>query len=130
MKIICQYCNKQAKLHTGEKLYPHRPDLYHLRFWMCEPCGAYVGTHKNNSNTPLGRLANAELRRLKVLAHEAFDPLWKKGNMSRTSAYIWLSMKLKIDKEECHIGMFDEKICKKVIEICTKELLKCHNFNK
>lgn len=59
--MICSYCNNEAKLVSGNVIYPHRPDLAYLRFWQCAPCAAYVGCHKGTTK-PLGRIANAELR--------------------------------------------------------------------
>jgi hypothetical protein len=63
----------------------------------------------------MGRLANAELRRLKQAAHAAFDPIWKAGNMTRTEAYSWLSGVLGISPANCHIGMFDDEACLAVV---------------
>ena len=120
MSLKCPYCNRDAVKVTGEKLYPHRKDLYSLRFWMCEPCNAYVGCHKG-TDTPLGRLANAELRAMKSKAHKAFDPLWKEGYMSRREAYTWLSEVLDISSDECHIGMFDVPRCEEVIDLCEEK---------
>ena len=34
---------------------------------------------------------------------------------------IWLSAILHIPQEECHIGMFDVKTCRRVVEICKKQ---------
>lgn len=73
---ICAYCGVRSKLVTGKDLYPHRPDLYSLNFYQCTPCDAHVGCHKGTPN-PLGRLANAELRKMKSAAHAVFDPIWK-----------------------------------------------------
>ncbi|EDX6630579.1 hypothetical protein CVC30_004814, partial [Salmonella enterica subsp. enterica serovar Cerro] len=67
---------------------------------------------------PLGRLANSSLRAMKSSAHRAFEPLWKTGRMSRKDAYLWLSKQLDIKFSECHIGMFDEDMCEKVVELC------------
>lgn len=44
--VICDYCGNKAAQVTGRKIYPHRPDLFSLRFWHCEPCKAWVGCHK------------------------------------------------------------------------------------
>lgn len=82
----CPYCREPAMLVTGEHLYKHRADLASKKFWVCDPCGARVGCHGKGAN-PLGRLANAELRRWKTLAHAKFDPHWKSGKMGRTAAY-------------------------------------------
>ena len=115
-EVLCDYCGTVATLVGGNKVYPHRKDLYKKNFWLCETCGAYVGTHRND--IPLGRLADAELRIEKRKAHKAFDPLWQKGKQTRSEAYIWLAKKLEINEDQCHIGMFDSDMCKKVVSIC------------
>lgn len=120
MNVNCDYCQKTAQLITGKDLYPHRFELYHLKFWACLPCLAWVGCHENSkNNAPLGRLANAELRKLKMAAHEMFDPLWRNRGMRRKEAYQFLAKKLGIPFNDCHIGMFNEEMCKKVIEVCS-----------
>lgn len=117
MTTKCPYCDSNPKLVDGSVIYPHRPDLAYKHFWLCQQCSAYVGCHPN-SKKPLGRLANAELRKYKSMAHAAFDPSWKEGWMSRSDAYSWLAAQLSIDKSECHIGMFDIDMCKRVLEVC------------
>jgi hypothetical protein len=116
-KITCSYCDRPAELVTGRTIYPHRPDLFHQRFYRCEPCGAYVGCHRGTVQ-PLGRLANAELRRAKIAAHAAFDPIWRSGRSSRSDAYAWLAKQLGIAIQNCHIGMFDVEQCRRVVEVC------------
>ena len=37
--------------------------------------------------------------------------------MSRTAAYVWLSEKLGIPTELCHVGMFDEETCRRALDI-------------
>ena len=114
--VFCNYCNKKAILVSGRRIYLYRPDLKHLRFWYCKPCGAYVGCHEP-SDRPLGKLANYELRKLRIKAHNCFDRKWRDGKMRRTEAYKWLAVKLNIPYNECHIGNFDEDMCNKVIEV-------------
>lgn len=118
MTVICDYCGSDAQLVTGEEIYPHRPDLYRLKFYSCSPCRAWVGCHKNSDAVPLGRLANAELRKAKNAAHAAFDPIWKSKQLNRSDAYYWLSRQLGIRFKDCHIGMFDVATCNKVIAAC------------
>lgn len=120
IEVFCDYCGEQAHLVTGKQLYPHRPDLAGIKAWQCTPCDASVGCHKNSEN-PLGRLANKALKKMKMKAHAAFDPLWKSGEMSRTEAYEWLQDKLNLDPDACHIGKFDETMCQKVIDVIAKE---------
>jgi hypothetical protein len=105
---------------TGKEIYPHRADLADRKFWRCEPCGAYVGCHVKTGK-PLGRLANAGLRRLRIAAHEQFDKLWKVGDAEtlgkrRTSMYAWLARTLGVRGDQCHIGMFDETMCRRVLQ--------------
>lgn len=128
MIVLCDYCKAPAQKVNGLKLYPHRGDLKRLTFWYCdnghEP--AYVGCHKAHpahspgGDTPLGRLANAELREAKKNAHFYFDTLWRnkiKFN-NRGRAYRWLADQLKIDAADCHIGMFDVEMCNRVVGLC------------
>lgn len=115
--ISCPYCQRPARLVLGSVVYPHRKDLQGKRFWACMACDAYVGCHQG-STTPFGRLANAELRRAKQAAHVAFDALWKSGKFSRREAYQWLATQLGVTSEECHIGKFDLKQCKRVVAVC------------
>ncbi len=120
--VICSYCDNKAILVTGKVIYPHRPDLATKKFWNCIPCKAYVGchpvsNHHKTDDVPLGRLANAELRKLKSQAHAAFDPKWRSGMMTRKEAYGILADRLGIKRKDCHIGMFEEETCLKVVEI-------------
>lgn len=113
----CPYCGELADKTNGRKVYPHRPDLHHHVIFACLPCDAWVGTHKG-TDKPLGRLANAELRKAKMAAHSAFDPLWKSGRMSRKDAYAMLSEKMGLKPKDTHIGMFDVDQCKQVVAVC------------
>lgn len=121
MKILCPYCGSIAEKVNGMVIYPHRPDLYSKLFYQCAPCSAYVGCHPD-TDKPLGRLANAELRRAKSAAHAAFDPLWKQGPWSRKRAYSWMAEQLGIATEECHIGYFDIEQCRRVVDVCNAKV--------
>lgn len=125
----CDYCKNPAELwRWGHEHYPYGRN--YGRVWGCKPCAAWVGCHpKGNGmhpeSTPLGRLANAELRMLKQQAHAAFDRLWqakwKQGTKkftARRAGYAWLAQQLGISVDDCHIGMFDDAQCRSVIEIC------------
>lgn len=71
----------------------------------------------SDGTVPLGRMANASLRRLKQKAHAAFDPLWRSGDMTRAEAYSWLARHLGVSENNCHIGMMDEDGCRAVVHI-------------
>ncbi len=118
----CPYCQGTVTLHQSSD-HIYRRDYGPV--WQCEDCKAYVGCHKGTTE-PLGRLADAELRTAKKAAHTAFDPLWeqkiKRHSVSKKTArnagYEWLAGQLEIDKNDCHIGMFDPAMCKRVAEVC------------
>lgn len=121
-RVVCPYCTCPARLVAGDVVYPHRTDLHAKRLWYCGPCRAWVGVH-DGTTRPLGRLANAELRRAKQRAHAAFDPLWL-DSISRREArkreYAWLARELGIENPHCHIGEFDVATCYRVVEICAR----------
>ena len=129
MPCTCPYCKQPAQLVGGDVIYPHRPELAGLKFHHCAPCSAYVGCHKagawtydttgrkvvSDGTLPLGRLANAELRKAKQQAHAAFDPLWQSGRYNRRVAYAWLAKELGIRVDQCHIAEFDVRQCRAVV---------------
>lgn len=119
--VKCPYCDGFAEPCGGDVIYPHRPDLYAKNFYICVPCDAYVGCHPGTTK-PLGRLANAELRAAKSDAHVYFDLIWQSGELTRTEAYAWLAEQLSITTDQCHIGMFDVDMCKRVNDVCKKRM--------
>jgi len=121
----CRYCQQSARLvRVGEDGYPYGRDYGPI--WTCTPCKAWVGCHRGTT-TPLGGLANAELREWKMKAHAVFDPLWQrkiaKDGCSKTHArragYRWLSEQLGIPFEKTHIGYMSLDECKRVVDVCT-----------
>ena len=122
MNPICTYCGKESLKVCGKEIYPHRKDLYKKIFYKCNDCNAYVGCHEN-TDKPLGILADENLRKIKTMAHRVFDPLWKNNIfLNRLDAYKWLSEKMNIPLSECHIGMFNTEQCLKVIKYCSEKL--------
>lgn len=121
--VDCQSWN--VNMATGAEVYPHRPDLHGLQFWVCE-CGARVGCHKGTDWTPLGRPAGEATRKARQEAHAAFDPLWErvarrddlnKGH-ARNRGYRFLAEQLGIERADCHISHMGEAMCRRVVEIC------------
>lgn len=106
MAPLCIECGNAASLVGGERIYPHRPDLFSKKFYLCD-CGAYCGCHPG-SMKPLGFPCGPATRRARSAAHEAFDPIWRDQMMSRSDAYKWLAETTGIDPEKCHIGMMTE----------------------
>lgn len=119
---VCPYCSAEAVHHeTSDHIYGRN----YGPVWMCAPCGAWVGCH-GVSKRPLGRLANAALRKAKQQAHAAFDPLWqakmrRQGcgkHEARSKGYAWLSQQMGLPPADTHIAMFDEAQCAQVVAIC------------
>jgi hypothetical protein len=103
---VCPYCYQKTECVDSAEVYRRSYGPIHI----CRPCQAWVGVHKG-STVALGRLANAELRKLKQSVHAKFDPIWKQGHHDRNGAYAWLALRMEIHVEQCHIGMFNEKEC-------------------
>lgn len=116
--VQCPYCGQKAEYVDSAEIYGKSYGMVYL----CRPCDAYVGVH-DGTDTPLGRLANRELRRWRNRAHATFDPLWQQGpyRRRRNDAYAWLAGKMGLTKEETHIAMFDVEQCKQVIQIMDNE---------
>lgn len=108
---ICPYCRKKSKFVDSSVIYGKS---YGNIYW-CKDCDAYCGVHKNTRQS-LGRLANADLRFWKKEAHKYFDMIWKNEGMDRSTLYKMLAESLNLPPEYCHIGMFQIKTCKEVVE--------------
>ena len=111
MKMKCPYCGKQAKFSPNEEFYGKRYGKSYMCYY-CKPCNAYVGTH-NNTDQPLGTMANQDLRNWRKKAHRTIDPLWKSGKMKRNEMYELLTKEFGY---KIHIGSADIATCKKVIK--------------
>ncbi len=101
--------------------------------WACLPCGAWVGVHRDSADyAPLGGLANADLRKARIVAHACFDKLWKakmrrdkcEKSVARGAGYKWLATQLGIPAAEAHIGKFDLDMCNRTADICNQVLAK------
>jgi len=115
MEVKCPYCGRDAELVTGDDIYTTNA-FNHLYFWMCGPCAAYVGTHAGKKHKPMGTLAKADLRVLRRKAHAVFDSTWRETNISRSKMCDRMSALMELPIGKCHIGMFNEEQCFKVIE--------------
>ena len=86
-----------------------------------------MGCH-NDTGSPLGTLAKAALRKLRMETHAAFDPVWQLleiGNgwsrsKARSTAYTWLAGQMHIAADQCHIGMFDEIACRHALQVLNR----------
>lgn len=63
----------------------------------------------------MGTSANGPLGKLRAQTHRAFDPLWRKGGMTRDEAYQHLAQVLNLPLEQVHIACFDPDDCQRAI---------------
>lgn len=59
----------------------------------------------------------SELADLRVRVHRAYDPLWDFGMMTRSEMYRRLAKVLRIRHQDCHIGMFNETLCRRALAV-------------
>ena len=117
MKVMCDYCGKQSHFVDSTIVYGRSYGM----IYYCPGCKAWVGVHKG-TDVPLGRLADAQLRKAKIAAHAAFDTIWRRRRTTRKEAYKWLSEQMGLPVEKTHIGMFDLAQCEQVITLCKKRM--------
>lgn len=98
MKIYCTGCadTVTARLTDGAEMYPQRPDLATIPFWVHDQCGAFVGTHHKTKNKlkPLGFLATPEVKKWRKIIHTTLDPLWRNKLIRRGKAYAHISREI------------------------------------
>lgn len=122
-KVLCPHCGREANLVSQKVVYGK---VYGRggKLWVCSnfpECDSYVGCHASSSK-PLGTLANAEQRQLRKQAHALFDPLWRKGEMSRTAAYSKMAEMLEIPEHEAHISQLSSPQLEKLIRCLSREI--------
>lgn len=107
MSVMCPDCQKEMTLREGK----------YGKFMGCTGYPNCTTTQKvdQESGQPIGVPAGEKLKALRKSAHEAFDAWWTDQSIDRNEAYIWLSDKMGLNREECHIGKMDEAQCAVVI---------------
>lgn len=118
---ICRYCGSTVVYTSNAEIYGKEYGTG--KCYLCRNCRAFVGVHPG-TDTPLGTLANEELREWRKEAHFWFDRIWKKPTRitTRYNAYGYLARKMGLPREETHIGMFEIEQCKKVIEFSKEKM--------
>lgn len=117
----CNICGGKVIYTTNDKVYGKKYGSGYC--YLCTNCGAYVGTHKPMPKVALGLLANAQMRKGKMLCHDIFDSFWKgkkRASVKRKRLYKYLAYQLNIPPEYSHFGYFDVDMLRKAY----KELLK------
>lgn len=82
--------------------------------------GVCVETSVGNFRAPRSASYDPRLAAMRIQAHNAFDPIWKSCEMTRSEAYTWLAKELGINPNQCHMQRMSISRCAKVIDICTR----------
>lgn len=109
----CPYCKELAIFCDNRVIYGRSRGKSYM-IWLCSDCDAYVGTHENDPDRPLGTMANRELRTWRREVHKIIDWFWKNGEMKRHHVYFRLS---RYFGQSVHVGRSDLEMCKKIIKI-------------
>lgn len=118
---VCNLCGGKVVFTTNANIYGS--EYGSGRCYLCKDCGAYTGTHKPRPREALGLLADARMRKGKVMCHSLFDPLWQgkpKAKKKRRDLYSWLARQMDIPAEECHFGWFDLSQLRQAYKILCK----------
>lgn len=110
--MICPYCKQEAEWVENREIYGRNYGKSYMCY-LCRNCDAYVGCH-NNSRTPLGVMANKELRDWRKKVHAVIDPIWQSGQMSRGAVYGKISHELGFSY---HTGESDVATCRRVLAL-------------
>jgi hypothetical protein len=89
--LICPACGCGAKIIDSKEIYGTSYGL----MWICQnhpKCDYRIGCHKGTT-TPLGEMANEELRKWRIKVHDKIDPLWKTHKYNRGELYQELGIK-------------------------------------
>jgi zinc-finger-containing domain len=91
---ICPLCGAMARLSEGR--------------WglKAEHCGLWSWNGKP--------LVSRETHMARILAHDAFDRLWKSREMSRGEAYRRLQIVMGLGQAECHISLMSADLAARV----------------
>ena len=111
---ICRYCGNPVVFTSNAEVYGK--EYGNGKCYLCRNCGAYVGVHTGTC-TPLGTMANDNLRMWRKFAHTEFDRLWKGPDRvtTRGNAYSKLAESLGLRKCDTHIALFEMEQCQQTI---------------
>lgn len=112
--LRCGYCGALAVLRTESEI----GRTGDAPVYVCgnyPSCDAYVRCHAGTEQA-LGTLARKRLRRLRILCHQEFDPIWQKHpqQVGREDAYEAAGLVMRVDGE-FHIGQLDEAACERFL---------------
>ena len=122
-KLICPYCGAPVIYAPGQqslrKEYPPKGRSSVSLFPLAGLRRLCIRAPARRQ--PDGHSRQRRLRRKRVKAHDALNPLRQTKHMDKWASYLWLQCKLGLDAEHTHIGAFTEPMCNRVIALCAQE---------
>lgn len=113
----CPACRVEARFIDTAEIY----GVTYGFAWVCvnfPRCDYRVGAHPDG--LPLGAMADAALRQLRIRAHRAFDGWWRGVGLTRRDGYRALTHWYGSD---AHISWMDAADCQRVIKHFTTLLV-------
>lgn len=123
-QMTCPYCGAPAVCRPASTVYKDNLHSKGSYLYLCSrwpACDSYVSAHKRD-RSPMGTLANGNLRHKRILTHRALSQVQKELHMDKWATYLWLEGKIGLEPGQTHIGMFSEQMCDKVIALCHQAL--------
>jgi len=112
IQLDCPDCGAPMKLNRSRYGL-----FYGCTEWRNTGCKGSHGAHPNG--LPLGIPADSRTKKMRMAAHNAFDPLWNGPEPvfdSRGRAYRWIESVMCLNTEDAHIGKFNSEQCAALIE--------------
>lgn len=132
---ICPFCGRSVKrVHSSQVFYNNNGNNDGF-YYVCSGwpiCSAYT-KEDPILKKPTSTMADKKTRLKRQEAHYWFDQLHKGYGMTKSEAYEWLADELQIRRANCHIGLFDIKMCNKVISVVKEEIkspIRTKSFNQ
>lgn len=85
--------------------------------WLAMSRAQHVANWGQQTRHRKGAGRDQKLKAARHEAHVAFDPIWRRGLMTRTQAYQWLAIQMEWPRGDCHMGMMSVDECKRVVRI-------------
>ncbi len=115
----CPFCGAAVEIVNNSVIYGRSYGDWPWSYRCVNDfCDSYVGMHPYTA-IPLGTLANRPTREARKQAKAAFTRAWQDLGLTRSQGYVWLAEQLGMeDKEQCHVGWFDQATCARVVQVC------------
>lgn len=113
----CPYCGAVTVKRMAGEIYTTQK---YKKLYVCSRypiCDAYV-----SADLPHPVLADAKLRRLRIIAHRYVDTLISNGLMKKDDIYAWFAMVVQCSRQRAHISQFSDHQCQRVIQACKAKL--------